>query len=336
MGGGHLSVGIFASHGIGDALILLKTCLAIKALYKAKVIFFGSKIQKQLIENFDFIDKFESNENYRDDPQVLETINSYHLDFIITLIAENSTIRFLKNTNAKCIIVRNKLPSVFSFKCKVVWHSFIKKFSPCNLETEMLYHFARKINPKLFDAHIKNLSLNVMIEPKEWHKKRVEDFLNKHALSDFIVINPFCVSTKYKLEIKDFLVLIQKIHSKYPKLHVVIPTFSAVHTDFIKEFESFDKRLLSEIVIFENNAELLNLCALLQRTRLLISLSTGAIHLASNLKIPSIGLFSVFDTIFWETFNKDYVLLTKQREQMSDEELKKIMDEILEKLEKYI
>ena len=65
MGGGHLSVGIFASHGIGDILIFLKTCFVLKAIYKVKVIFFSQKIQRQLIENFDFIDKFESNENYQ-------------------------------------------------------------------------------------------------------------------------------------------------------------------------------------------------------------------------------------------------------------------------------
>ncbi len=282
------------------------------------------------------MDKFEAADNYTQNPAVLNLINSYHFDFIISPLGKNFTIQFLKSTNAKHIIVRNKISSIFSLKCKVVWHGFVKKFAKCSFEDALLYFYARKIDPKLFDSKIKSLNFDIMIKTKEQNKNKIKAFLQENKLKNFIIINPFCISAQYILFVKDFLKLIQEFHKKYPKIQVVIPTYEAVHSDFIKEVKEFDESLLSWLCVFKNDENLLNLCELIKHSKLHISLSTGTIHLASNLKIESIGLFSKRDSEFWETFNKDYVILEKPRACMSEEEIQELINQVLSKIEKYV
>lgn len=46
------------------------------------------------------------------------------------------------------------------------------------------------------------------------------------------------------------------------------------------------------IAIFVNNSDLLNLVAMTKRLNLLISVDTGNVHIADNLQIPTLGLYT--------------------------------------------
>lgn len=46
------------------------------------------------------------------------------------------------------------------------------------------------------------------------------------------------------------------------------------------------------IAIFVNNSDLLNLVAMTERLNLLISVDTGNVHIADNLQIPTLGLYT--------------------------------------------
>ena len=200
----------------------------------------------------------------------------------------------------------------------------------------MLY-CARKINPKLFDLEIKNLECNIQIKTKEIHRQKITAFVKDIGNpKEFILINPFSLIAKYTLDIKDWIDLTKQIHKKYPKLCIIVPTYEAVHQNFIEEVKNFDEDILNYLYIFKNDEDILNLCELLAHSKLLISPSTGTIHLASNLKINSIGLYSIQDIKFWETYNKDYVLLKKKRDEMNDKEVQNIIEEVLKKLENYL
>ena len=50
-------------------------------------------------------------------------------------------------------------------------------------------------------------------------------------------------------------------------------------------------------LIYKNDHDLLNLVEILSKVSFLISPSTGSIHLASNLDIPTLGLYSKKGTI---------------------------------------
>ncbi|WP_367301900.1 glycosyltransferase family 9 protein [Campylobacter sp. P255] len=67
-----------------------------------------------------------------------------------------------------------------------------------------------------------------------------------------------------------------------------------------------------------------------------MSPSTGPIHIASNMKIPSIGLYPKKDSIFWPTYNKDYVFIDKKYNELSHNEINKIITSVIDKLKNYI
>ncbi len=187
-----------------------------------------------MFENFDFLDKFETADNYIQNPKVLNLINSYNLDFIISPLGKNFVIEFLKSTNAKRIIVRNKICSIFSLKCKVVWHTFIRKFVKCSFEDELLYFYARKIDPKFFNSKIKSLNFDISIKTKEKHKEKIKAFLEQNGLKNFIIINPFYISTKYKLLTKDFIKLLEEIRKNTLNLKSLYPLMKLCIRDLLR------------------------------------------------------------------------------------------------------
>lgn len=242
------------------------------------------------------------------------------------------------NTNAKKVITRNRPISIFSLKCKCVFVSFIKRFyKNRNDEFKMLY-YARKINPKLFDKEIKNLNFDIKIKTNIYNKNIINNFLDQNNIKDknLILLNPFSISAFYTLKLVDYLKLCQEIVSKFSDVCIIIPSYETVHKDFIQEFNMFFKQKPQKIYIFKNDDNILNICELIKRTKCVISPSTGVIHLASNLEKSSIGLFSEKDIIFWETFNKDYVLLNKTKEELSTYDILEIINEILLKLKRYL
>ncbi|WP_391530072.1 glycosyltransferase family 9 protein [Campylobacter lari] len=81
---------------------------------------------------------------------------------------------------------------------------------------------------------------------------------------------------------------------------------------------------------------MLNLVELISQSKCIISPSTGPIHIASNIKIPSIGLYPKKDSIFWPTYNKDYVFIDKKCNELLCHEIDKIIADVIDRLKKYI
>lgn len=54
------------------------------------------------------------------------------------------------------------------------------------------------------------------------------------------------------------------------------------------------------------------------------------------MKIPSIGLYPKKDSIFWPTYNKDYVFIDKKYNELSHNEINKIITSVIDKLKNYI
>ncbi|MBZ7934394.1 glycosyltransferase family 9 protein [Campylobacter sp. RM3125] len=310
---------------------------AIKTIFKAKVIVFGAKNTQKLLENFDFIDKVEIIDFAArgGNQQVLKQINSFYCDYLIAFHAKSFLVKFLLQTNVKRIIIRLKWLSFLSPRCITINISFIKRFFKDRSERAKFLYYARKINPKLYDEKIKNLCFNTRIKIPTKNQIFIQNFLNSYKLKekDFIIINPFAVSTPYNLSIQDYIALICKA-SLMKK--VIIPTYEAVHQEFMEQINSLDTLLNKQIFIFKNDEDILNLAALLYYSKCLISPSTGTIHLATNLEIPSIGLYPYKDDEQWPTFNKNYVFIPKPQKELSKQEIDEIIEECLDRLKQML
>ncbi|QOR01930.1 glycosyltransferase family 9 protein [Campylobacter sp. 2014D-0216] len=155
-------------------------------------------------------------------------------------------------------------------------------------------------------------------------------------MKNCIIVNPFSITVDFTLKTTSFLELIACIRISYPNIAIIIPTYNDIHDTFIKNIEQFNINLLSEIYIFKNNDDILNLAELISQSKCIISPSTGPIHIASNMKIPSIGLYPKKDSIFWPTYNKDYVFIDKKYNELSHNEINKIITSVIDKLKNYI
>lgn len=116
----------------------------------------------------------------------------------------------------------------------------------------MLY-YARKINPKLFDKEIKNLNFDIKIKTNIYNKNVINNFLDQNNIKDknLILLNPFSISAFYTLKLVDYLRLCQEIISKFKDIYIIIPSYEAVHKDFIREFKTFFKENPQRIYILK-------------------------------------------------------------------------------------
>ncbi|WP_039640428.1 glycosyltransferase family 9 protein [Campylobacter lari] len=174
----------------------------------------------------------------------------------------------------------------------------------------MLY-YARKIDPKKFDKCIKKINFDTTIKTLDENKDIVKNYLQENNIKNFIIINPFSITVDFTLNLVSFFNLIEKIRFSYPNINIIIPTYNDIHDTFIRSVKQYNINLLSEIYIFKNNDDILNLVELISQSKCIISPSTGPIHITSNIKIPSIGLYPKKDSIFWQHTTKTMFLSIK-------------------------
>lgn len=299
---------------------------SIKHIYNAKIIIFITNPNLKNILELNFVDKIE----IINEENIIQKINNYKLDYLISYISTGYILKTLKKTNVKKIIIKSKFKTIFCLKCKIVWLSLLKKIKNESLDNLLLF-YARKIDTKIFDEKIKNLKFHITLKTKQNNKNFINTFLKQNKLKNFIIINPFAISNFHQINIIFYLKLITKILNT-KNINIVIPTYSNVHENFINQIKKFDKNILNKIFIFKNNENLLNLVELISKTKCLISPSTGTIHIASNLKIPTIGLYAKKQSILWATHDKNYVFI----DNLSEKNTNEILLKIINKLEKYI
>ncbi|RDU53403.1 glycosyltransferase family 9 protein [Helicobacter sp. MIT 01-3238] len=152
-----------------------------------------------------------------------------------------------------------------------------------------------------------------------------------------ICINPFSNAATHTLPLEAFLELISKVLA-LPNVCVLLITFPSVHNEFMSQVQSHRELQAqkSKLFIYQNDNTLSNLIALLGFQSLLISPSTGTIHLASNLGIKTIGLYSRKDTTRWATQDKLYTIIPKEKSLLTQKHCAKIIDKTLSQIQSLI
>lgn len=152
-----------------------------------------------------------------------------------------------------------------------------------------------------------------------------------------ICINPFSNAATHTLPLEAFLELISKVLA-LPNVCVLIITFPSVHNEFMSQVQSRQELWTqkSKLFIYQNDNTLSNLIALLGFQSLLISPSTGTIHLASNLGIKTIGLYSRKDTTRWATHDKLYTIIPKEKSLLTQKHCAKIIENTISQIQSLI
>ncbi len=310
---------MFIGGALGESAIGIESFYAIKKVYECRLVIFTSKIMQNLLKYCKFVDIVTDIST--------ENINLYNCDY---LILSNSKTCFIQNalkTNAKKIICATKIVSFLSSRCKTVPIYTFKKYYMLD-ERQILLEYVRRIDRKLYDNKMQYIDLNcAKVKTSSTNQKHILSFLET-SLNNIlessgikqpylIAINPFNNACPYSLTLNGFLLLIHEV-SKIPNCIPCVATYPQVDKYFIEQWTAFKKHIndsrLNNVVIFHNDNDLLNLAEFINQMSCVISPSTGTIHLACNLRIPTIALYPQYDTRRWATHNKKYVFIDSKKD----------------------
>lgn len=291
-----MRIGFYIDARIGDSIVAIPAIRAIKQVYPSCFLcIFTNEVSLNLYQALPWIDQMLLYQNPMQ-------ISHFNLNYLISSNCDKHTISTLKQSNAQKIITYLKPYNLFDFRIKSTFISY--KFKPQS-EKQNLLDLVGLIfpRPKLKLSDIQDYKLQTL--PK--HKEHIDSFLTPLVKNQkpIVMINPFGFAAKNNLTLQEYEQIAFGLVQQY---NIILPTFENRSTLIYK---TFSQELIDHpnFFIFENNSDLLNLVELIARMDLVISPSTGNIHIADNLGISSIGLFSHKDTIKWGGDQMHYVLL---------------------------
>ncbi|TKX30385.1 hypothetical protein CQA38_01755 [Campylobacter sp. MIT 12-5580] len=287
--------------GVGDIISSLPALYVIKQLYpRAKLLLFTSKVGFYLCKNFDFIDRIflQGLEFTQNDENLPQIIDEYNIDTLILAHRTSKNIKFAKQSKCKNIITWRHLHTLFSPRFKHPKH--IKRLK--RLEIQRCLDLVRMIDPKRYDAKIKEFDLKTMPIQIQSDRENIE-YINaflKPIQKDFkhiIGLSCFGISSAhYNLKMNDWVELTKALAGRFKNFLFVFMNFKQSGY----EFEDFKEE---NIKVFNNDENLLHLVELTRRLKLCISLSTGNIHIADNLKIDTLGFYPQTDSVLFPCGN---------------------------------
>lgn len=193
---------------------------------------------------------------------------------------------------------------------------------------------SERVENYIKDLQNKTLQINTPINPTCTNIPHITHNLPHPFI---ICINPFSNAATHTLPLQAFLELISKVLA-LPNVCVLLITFPSVHNEFMSQVQSHRELQAqkSKLFIYQNDNTLSNLIALLGFQSLLISPSTGTIHLASNLGVKTIGLYSRKDTTRWATHDKLYTIIPKEKSLLTQKHCAKIIDKTIIQIQSLI
>ena len=332
---------------IGDSIIALDSIYAIKALYpSAFLVVYTGDIGVRIFSKFDFIDEIVNIQNLSKE-QIIKSLDSFAFDYLILTQPNRRHTSIASASNAKVII------------SYAMWHNIFRRFWG-NIFSKVFYkrefrQFKRVFYSVAFGNtpnYKRLLSLVREIDAPHYDSSKIDftpaRFPSSHTHIEFlkqnlkipkgykILINPYSNSSPISLTPQGFSTLATTLAKALPQAQIIISSFEGalrlpLEYDSLNSEEGGGAR---NIHIFKNNHDLGNLIELVRSVDLLISPSTGTIHIADNLGIKIIGLYSKRDMRLWLGKNMDkssMIVLKTHYSKLNQSQESKIIETILAK-----
>ena len=303
-----LSFGFYRAGLIGDNVVVLHGIYALRHLYPtALLVVYTNGFGLNIYGQFDFIDELVGIEAYSDEA-LIEDIDSRNFDCFILSQPNRAKCRLLSRTNCKRLISLATLATVLSPRFETV---FISRNLSRTPQYKRMLRLVRKVDSKHYDRGIKTADFAaIRLKAPGANKASIDEFLSgyKAPSRPLVAINPFVRTASHNLSLPSYVELAHRLASLYPDLNFVIPTYKA-NPDISSDLAGLDS-----VRVFCNESDLMNIVALLEASRALISPSTSLAHLANNLGLPMIWLCSRRDSYLWRGDQMDPNLFVILRE----------------------
>lgn len=357
---------------IGDSIIALDSIYAIKALYpSAFLVVYTGDIGVRIFSKFDFIDEIVNIQNLSKE-QIIKSLDSFAFDYLILTQPNRRHTSIASASNAKVVIsyamwhntLKRFWGNIFGAKisnkifCKILGEKiFGKVFGECKIFSKCkprqfkrvfysvafgntpnykrLLSLVREIDAPHYDSSKIDFT-PTRFPPSHTHIEFLKQNLKTPPQSCKILINPYSNSSPISLTPQGFSTLATTLAKALPQAQIIISSFEGAPR-LPLESDSPNSEGGGEaknIHIFKNNHDLGNLIELVRSVDLLISPSTGTIHIADNLGIKIIGLYSKRDMRLWLGKNMDkssMIVLKTHHSKLKQDEESKIIDTITQK-----
>lgn len=140
-----------------------------------------------------------------------------------------------------------------------------------------------------FLSFAKHIGVNVEAVPR-WQLAIPEidyDWVSEHLSTPYIVINPAASKAERNWPIENYVLLIQKIQTQYPKFRIVLTGAPSDH--------GIGEQITTQVEVINliGQTTLKQLAAVLDKASLVIAPDTGPVHIATAMNTPVIGLYAV-------------------------------------------
>lgn len=348
---------------IGDSIIALDSIYAIKALYpSAFLVVYTGDIGVRIFSKFDFIDEIVNIQNLSKE-QIIKSLDSFAFDYLILTQPNRRHTSIASASNAKVIIsyamwhniFRRFWGNIFSTKIfgkifgkhkifsKIFYKGEFRQFKRVFYSVafgntpnyKRLLSLVREIDAPHYDSSKIDFT-PARFPPSPTHIEFLKQNLKIHPQSYKILINPYSNSSPISLTPQGFSTLATTLAKSLPQAQIIISSFEGAPR-LPLEYDSLNSEGGGEarnIHIFKNNHDLGNLIELVRSVDLLISPSTGTIHIADNLGIKIIGLYSKRDIRLWlgKNMDKSYMIVLKTHySKLKQKQESKIIETITQK-----
>ncbi|WP_273213796.1 glycosyltransferase family 9 protein [Helicobacter rodentium] len=285
-------IAVFGMHNaIGDNVLVLKALYAIKYLYPHAILTILSNggVAKSLFKYMPFIDEIiniQENQDYKNHrfDIVLLFIKHDSLEYIQK--AKTIQSKRVLTTFSKALLQKGIL---FIPKVERIWNPYWKQR---HRVSDGSLNLVRSINKKHFDDRISKIDFTkAEILRGDENRLFVESALKKLEYTKYqklIGICPIGNSVKIKkmnFSLKSWIKIAEELAREFPQNLFIFMDYLGSGAQFL-EFEQ------KNIGVFTNNKDLLNLVELTSRLHCLLSVNTGNVHIADNLRIPTLEIIS--------------------------------------------
>lgn len=362
----------FIQQGVGECAIGFEAFYALKHIYTCKLIIFAHPTMQNLLRFCDFVDEIqplelESINHAKCDYLILSNAKSYHISFVLRTNAKHiiCATKFLSFLSLRCRSV-----PIYTFKKykkldeRQILLSYVRRIQKKRYDrlintidlSQAKIGFSQEhknIVQNFFNNHVAPTDYVIMINPFNNSCPYSLTLSGYIQLIIAIAQLPNCIplvvtfGTMHTLFLETLAkfcqsnveqistaIRIYNVHSgkSTPIFSPPPPIPESSHTSK----NSLIGALISKLMIFYNDTDLLNLVALIAHTSCVISPSTGTIHLACNQRVPTIALYPEYDTRRWATHNKRYIFLTTPYQNIKPEQEKQLINQTLSMLKQML
>lgn len=291
-----------ARSGLGGTVEYIPAIMMLKAMYpRSELLVITNSIGAQIYANFNYINRVEvCNTGPKTDAKYLSLINSFKdedgnqkvADVIFLCDRDNEKIRLALRSDCRHIITFANMKKMAMSRIHYTSHAGSSRMH----EMFQYQTIVREANQKIYDDAFEKIDLSyARLKPtKEQHMHAV-NFLKSVGYDPeeykLVTINPISVDAEkrdYNFKHEDYIRLGEELARTYKRCFFVLLSYGeqSFHN------HKFD---LPNFKLYINDDDLMHMVALVGRSRLLISPSTGNTHIADNLGVDVVGPWPYFE-----------------------------------------